>query len=114
MYCITDFLMSNLFPCGDFGGSAFCFLDHLLSGEVASLSNVRASHYLDLVIVKVVFSFNLLPRISKECCSKPCSMDLGLAKLLQPPCREEYVVVLELPSVLGSMEYRDCKSDNTG
>lgn len=92
-----------------FSGSAFCFLDLLLSGEVAFLSNVRASHYLDLVIVKVVFSFSLLPRISKECGSHPCSLDFGLAKLLQPLCREKYIIVFDLPSVSGSMQDRECR-----
>lgn len=93
-----------------FGGSEFCFLDHLLSGEVAFLSNGRASHYLDLVIVEVVFSFSLLPRISKECCSNPCSMDFDLSKLLQLLCREKYVVVFELPSVFVSDFIQYCPS----
>lgn len=34
-------------------------------------------------------------------------MEFGLAKLLQPLCREKYVVVFELPSVLNNMQYRD-------
>lgn len=33
----------------------------------------------------------------------------GLAKLLQPLCREKYVAVFDLPSVLGSMQDRDCR-----
>lgn len=74
-------------PLWGFGGSflgdsAFCFSDQLLSQEGLFLSSVRASNYLHLVIVKVVFPFSILSRTTKECSSKPCSMDLGLAKLL--------------------------------
>jgi len=64
------------------GGSAFCFSDQLLSQEVVFLSNATASHYFHLVIVKLMFPSSLLPRTTKECCSNPWRMDLGLAELL--------------------------------
>lgn len=50
-----------------------------------------------------MFPFSLLPRTTKECCSSPCSMDLGLAKLLPASAQSEICCWL----VLGCMQYKE-------